>query len=142
MRQLTVHWHSVYKGVIVAIGCVGLVLTFGVIFLYFFAESYFTPNPYIDTTFAPGFTWQAWHTISPEMNKDNVRTLLGEPYSTGWGRYSGNFDIKSGKNYDSYCDLYSEDNAFVYWDFAWIGMHVCYDEAGQVLGTLEVIFYD
>lgn len=141
-KHMRVNWRTVWYGVFLILGSLAIAGWIIVGISMFFIESYFSPNPYIDTKFSDGFTWETWQQVDSGMTKADVRNLLGNPYGEGYGGYGGYFGIKSGENYAENCDVYSEDGAFYWWDFAWIAMQVCYDNNAQVLGKSEIILYD
>lgn len=76
-----------------------------------------------------------------------MRNILGEPF-TMFLALSGNLKVKSGEvESDGWnhvvgpCWQYSDDGAFIFHDFAWVGVNVCFGAEG-VKNKNEVIFYD
>lgn len=143
MSRMPIQWKKVTLGVFMGIGGIGLIWLSWLAVVFLFAESYFTPDPYIDTITAKEFSWEQWENIKPGMTQQEVRMLLGQPIRQGHGGYGGFFGIKSGQNFtEGSCDEYSEDGAFRWWDFAWISINVCYDDLGNVVGKNELIMYN
>ncbi|MFH1188013.1 MAG: hypothetical protein V1688_04115 [bacterium] len=119
-----------------------IVSVFIVVGLFLSTESYFFPYPYIDTEFSSDFSWENWNKIQSGMAKDEVSTLIGQPFSMGV-QINGYYKIKSGENYSNYdCDVFSQDGALWIGDCAWISINVCYDNNGKVLGKNELIIYN
>jgi hypothetical protein len=127
-----------------------VVVVFAVLGLFALTESYIKPFPYIDTRLTPQFSWDNYHQVTTGMNEGEVKSLLGEPATT-FISAGGNMGIKSG-TYDQSvgqiwlqgpCWQYSEDGGrFSPWDFAWIGVNVCFDDSGNVKNKNETIYYD
>lgn len=89
-------------------------------------EGYFYLYPSIDTRYAPEYDEEAFQTIQMGMSKKEVLERLGPPLNAiedqGW--------------------VYSEDNAFPYWDFAWLVRAVNFDSDGRVIVVSVGVNYD
>lgn len=89
-------------------------------------EGYFFPYPAIDTRFAPDYSETQFQQIEPGMFKAKVLAKLGLPLNQtdeqGW--------------------VYSEDNAFPFWDFAWLVRGIGFDENGKVIHIVAYVAYD
>jgi len=55
-----------------------LILLLGLKF-YSSSEMHFPLNPYIDTIFAKGFSWEKFKKVEIGMSQEEVKTMLGEP---------------------------------------------------------------
>jgi len=141
-KRLRINWRSVVYRVFIVLGSLAIAGWALVGASYFFIETYFSPNPYIDTQFADDFSWEAWKKIESGMSKQQVRQLIGNPLTEYSGPYGGYFGIKSGANCNSNSDGYSSDDALYWWDFAWIDARICYDDNDLVSGKAEIILYD
>lgn len=115
--------------------------------LYLHSESHFDPMPEIDTIFAPQFSKEAFGMVSPGMNPEDVKTLLGMPigFDQGikWSQIDPTTYISSGAGSDNaYCWHYSKDgNLGDKADFSWYMYRVCFDN-DQVYTTLVQEFFD
>lgn len=99
------------------------------LFILLFAfgpEGYFFPYPAIDTRFAPGYSEQAFQQIQVGMTKEEVWKRLGPPLN----------------GVDEPVWIYSEDNAFAFWDFAWLVREIYFDEHGRVDRKESGVAYD
>ena len=89
-------------------------------------EGYFYLYPSIDTHFAPEYTERQFQAIQVGMTKQEVLERLGSPLNAvedqGW--------------------VYSEDNAFPYWDFAWLVRAVNFNSEGRVIEASARVNYD
>ena len=89
-------------------------------------EGYFYLYPSIDTRYAPEYDEAAFQVIQVGMSKKEVLARLGPPLNAtgdqGW--------------------VYSEDNAFPYWDFAWLVRAVNFDLEGRVIEVNARVNYD
>jgi len=121
------------KAQLLALGFVvgSLVIVAGFIFAVKFLrpESYFAPNPTIDTHFAAGYSEVAFDKVHAGMSKSAVETLLGAPLA---------IDTTTNRG-DRWS--YSKDNAG-FWDFAWVTREVYFDKDGNVEQTRKDIQYD
>lgn len=61
--------------------------------IYAVSETHFPPNPYIDTIFAKGFSWEKFKAVEIGMTQSEVRHLLGDPLNT-----HNNNDKSGGEN--------------------------------------------
>lgn len=110
--------------------------------LLYYVENYFPPAPYIDTTFTDNYSWEKCEKIESGMTKNKVYQIIGKTFEKGIKHEQGG-KIKSGEEMNGlFCDIYSKDNTFPWWDFAWISMNICYDESGKVAGKNERISYN
>lgn len=89
-------------------------------------EEYFFLYPAIDTRFAPGYSEAEFHNIQAGMTKEDVLQRLGPPLNT----------------IEEQSWIYSEDNAFPLWDFAWLGRAVQFNAGGEVTHVSAGVFYD
>ena len=116
-----------------------------VVFVVGNLELYFPPYPFIDTRFTGGFDLEKFRMIRRGMLKQEVISLIG------FGNESGPFlalpvDIekdyiiyKSVAGDDKYCILYTDDGRVEpMFDFAWVGIGVCYGGGDRVTRTYEV----
>lgn len=89
-------------------------------------ESYFYPYPSIDTRYAAEYSEGEFQSIRVGMTKQEVLDRVGPPLNAikdqGW--------------------MYSEDNAFAYWDFAWLVRAVNFDAEGRVIEINARVNYD
>lgn len=100
-------------------------VTFGLLLLLR-PEGYFYLYPAIDTRYAPQYSEAQFQTIQVGMTKEEVLARLGPSLNKmedqGW--------------------MYSEDNAFRYWDFAWLVRAVNFDSEGRVIEVNASVNYD
>ena len=94
--------------------------------LVFFTEGYFFPYPAIDTKFAPQYSEAQFEQIRLGMTKEEILTRLGPPLN----------------NPDDPSWVYSEDNAFPFWDFAWLVRSIQFNANGRVSQKNAFIAYD
>lgn len=103
--------------------------------LFTLTENYIAPFPYIDTHFAPGFSWEKYNAVQPGMSEEEVKQSLGEPLSE-YISVSGYLSMKSGKYGLENCATYSDDRGkYSLWDFAWIAVNVCYGTITEMFPT-------
>jgi hypothetical protein len=123
----------------IVLGFLALALLFWL--LLFTVESYVPFAPYIDTQFAPGFSLETYEQVKPGMMDSEVAALIGDPrrYFQFWNDY---IPIENKGMVYASCWVYSDDNAFPLWDFAWIRIEVCFDEERRVITKREFIQYD
>lgn len=116
------------------------VITIVIISHYFLAENYFAPYPYIDTTFSDGFSLENWKKIKQNMTKKDVYYLIGKPFGEHYETISQ--EIPDGlaiQTTENKCEIFSEDGALKFYDFAWVGFIICYDENDKVKKKDELI---
>lgn len=105
-----------------------------------FGESTHFLFPLIDTKFTKGFSEEKFESIEKGMTKEQVKDILGEPFNVlpkvddGRG-FSDHFVIYE-------CWSYSQDNAFLLFDFSWQWYRVCFSEDGLVRATPIMVLYD
>lgn len=119
-------------------------------------EAYIPFAPYLDTNFASGFTWEKYRTVHVGMTQSEVSHLLGGPLSSFDEQY-GNGGLLEGAEDDraaAHCENcggifiqgpcweYSQDGAFKYWDLAWVGVNVCFDDNGLVRSKHQLVHHD
>jgi hypothetical protein len=93
-------------------------------------ELYFFPYPDIDTIYTRDFTYDKFVLVQSGMSKDQVRQLLGSPFTP------------FSHDYRTECWPYSQDGRL--WpvaDFAWVFVRVCFKD-GKVFGTYESVIGD
>lgn len=96
-------------------------------------EIYVPIVPYIDTKFAQGFTLQQYKIISKGMTRSEVESLIGSGFPTHYSM------LTDTANNEKTCVLYSQDKEIFIYDFAWVGLNVCYDNNNQVTRIAESI---
>ena len=87
------------------------------------SESYFPPHPYIDTIFAPDFTWEGYEKVETGMTRTEAKKIIGERLGDGGFIKGGMRPNELYRKY-RYCDAYSDDKHV--WG-AWVQVNVCYD---------------
>lgn len=104
-------------------------------------EGYYFPYPAIDTRFAPDYSEANFKKIKKGMTKEEVRMLIGAPLDTfgGMPMYRSEEELM-GKHLGIW--HYADDNAFLFWDFAWLQRSVEFDVEGRVERTVTRIHYN
>ena len=113
-------------GLIIIIFIVAVLLLMIGLLAYVGPEGYFFPYPAIDTQFTAGYSEEGFQQIRPGMTKQEVLNLIGPPInSTTHPHWK-----------------YSDDNAFPFWDFAWLVRGVTFDDDGNVTDVTQFVAHD
>lgn len=113
-------WNFLLK--LLAIAFFGLAFAFFVFLAGF--EQVCPWNPWIDTVTAQDFSDEKFKHIEAGMTMDEVKSILGEPLNTRGGLLYG-----EDKRW-----AYTEDGKCFWWDFAWEGREVVFND-GRVVWT-------